>query len=388
MVIKNGLVYQENKTFLKKDLYILNGIIVDKEFYTDHQNIDNLTNYNAELDAEGLYVIPGLIDIHSHGAVGEDFSDGDLEGLKRLLSYEYSHGITSYCPTSMSLEKDTLLSVFHAMKDWQDEPGLSNVIGLNMEGPFLDVDKKGSHRSECLLNPDVDFFRKCNEESGKRIRLVTLSPNLKNSMDFIKELKDEVVISLGHTSADYETTKEALKCGASHITHLFNAMNQMQHRNPGPIPAAAEDDNCYAELICDGVHVHPSMIKAAFSLFPDKIVLISDSIRAAGMEIGTYDLGGQKVFLKKLPLPDDKGNVVFRNVAKLDDGTIAGSVANLFECMKYAISIGISPEEAIAAATMNPAKSIGIYDTIGSLSPGKKADILLLDQNYKLLQII
>ena len=118
MVIKNGLVYQENKTFLKKDLYILNGIIVDKEFYTDHQNIDNLTNYNVELDAEGLYVIPGLIDIHSHGAVGEDFSDGDLEGLKRLLSYEYSHGITSYCPTSMSLEKDTLLSVFHAMKDW------------------------------------------------------------------------------------------------------------------------------------------------------------------------------------------------------------------------------------------------------------------------------
>ena len=130
------------------------------------------------------------------------------------------------------------------------------------------------------------------------------------------------------------------------------------------------------------------MIKAAFSLFPDKIVLISDSIRAAGMEIGTYDLGGQKVFVKKIPQPDDKGNVVFRNVAKLDDGTIAGSVANLFECMKYAISIGISPEEAIAAATMNPAKSIGIYDTIGSLSPGKKADILLLDQNYKLLQII
>lgn len=225
------------------------------------------------------------------------------------------------------------------------------------------------------MAPDVDFFRRCNQACENRIRLVTLAPNVEGAMEFIRELHNEVSISLGHTGADYETAKEALKAGATHVTHLFNAMMPLGHRAPGLIGAAAEDENCMAELICDGIHVHGSMVRAAFKLFPGRIVLISDSMRAAGMEDGTYDLGGQQV-------------TVNGKLATLSDGTIAGSATNLYDCMRTAVSFGIPMEEAIAAATMNPARSICIYDRVGSLTPGKQADVILADENLELVKVV
>lgn len=365
MIINNGLVFQEDKTFLQTDLYIKDGYIVPTSTDDDEEVID----------AEGMYVLPGLIDVHSHGAVGHDFSDGNVDGLREILAYEYAHGITTYCPTSMTLEKDTLLEIFHSVKDWKHEEGLSHLAGINMEGPFLDPAKKGAHREECILAPDVDFFRMCNENSGGRIKLLTLAPNTPKALDFINSLKGEVVISLGHTSADYDTAKAALATGAHHITHLFNAMNPLNHRSPGLIAAGSENEHCNAEMICDGIHIHESMIKAAFKLFPGRIVLISDSMRATGMKNGTYDLGGQQV-------------TVDGRLATLADGTIAGSATNLFDCMRTAISFGIPMEEAIAAATMNPAKSIGIYHETGSLTVGKRADILLVDKEFNLIRVI
>ncbi len=366
MIIKNGNVFQEDKTFQVKDIYIEKGKIVSgPEQATDSE----------EIDAAGLYVLPGLVDVHSHGAVGCDFSDGDPEGLKKILAYEYSCGVTSYCPTSMTLEKESILKIFHGMKDWKDEEKASAVAGINMEGPFLDTAKKGAHRAECIIPPDVDFFRECNAACGNKIRLVTLAPNMEGALDFIKELKDETVISLGHSDADYDTSAKAFREGANHVTHLFNAMKPMGHRDPGLIAAASEDENCMAELICDGIHIHPSAVRAAFKLFPRRIVLISDSMRATGMEDGSYDLGGQQV-------------TVNGNLATLANGTIAGSVTNLYKGMCNAIAFGIPLGEAVAAATMNPAKSIGIYDKVGSLTPGKKADILLVDKNMKIMQII
>ena len=419
MIIRNGFVYQEDKCFVKKDLYVENGRIVEsREQVTD----------TVEVEAEGLLVIPGLIDIHSHGAMGCDFSDGSAEGLKKILSYEYAHGITSYCPASMTLEKEKLLSVFRMAKGWRDGEGMSHLAGIYMEGPFLDIRKGGAHRKECILPADVDFFRKCNEACGNIIRVVTLSPGGagecrgdggegirgreesirdrgagvrereesirdrgvgvrekeddrseretagKKGMAFIRELHKEVVISLGHTAADYDTAKEALAAGARQVTHLFNAMMPLAHRAPGLIGAASEDQHCMAELICDGIHVHESMVRAAFKLFPGRIVLISDSMRAAGMGDGIYDLGGQQVEVKG-------------HVAMLADGTIAGSVSNLYDCMCMAVSFGIPMGEAIAAATMNPARSIGMYDQIGSLQPGKRADIILMDENLKRVNI-
>lgn len=366
MIIKNGLVYQENKTFLKKDIYTEKGRIAeDPSQVTDHRVID----------AAGLYVLPGFIDIHSHGAVGYDFSDGSPKGLKEILKYEYSQGITSYCPTSMTVETEKLKEIYRSVKNWQDEEGMSHIAGFNMEGPFLDPSKKGAHREECILSPDVDFFRECNESCGNLIRLVTLAPNMPEAMDFIRELKNETVISLGHTSADYETSREAFENGASHVTHLFNAMNPLSHRAPGLIGAAAERKDCYAELICDGIHIHESMIRAAFRLFPERIVLISDSMRATGLENGTYDLGGQEV-------------TVNGRLATLKNGTIAGSVTNVFIGMRNAVSFGIPLEEAIAAVTVNPAKSIGIYSQAGSLTPGKRADILLVDDQLNLVKVL
>lgn len=366
MIIKNGIVFREDKTFVKEDLYIENGRIAE--------SVDQVTD-TTEIDAAGLYVLPGLVDIHSHGAVGRDFSDNDIEGLHEILQYEYSHGITTYCPTSMTLQKEKICKIFCMMENWQDRKGMSHVAGINMEGPFLDDAKKGAHLQEYILPPDISFFRECNQLCKNRIRLVTLAPNMEGAMEFIREIKDEVTISLGHSAADYDTARQAFEAGACHVTHLFNAMNPLEHRAPGLIGAAAENEACVAELICDGIHVHESMVRAAFKLFPGRIALISDSMRATGMADGTYDLGGQQVHVNG-------------KLATLSNGTIAGSATNLYDGMCNAVAFGIPLEEAIAAASMVPAKSIGIFDKVGSLTPGKRADVILADKNLKLRKVI
>ena len=194
-------------------------------------------------------------------------------------------------------------------------------------------------------------------------------------MKFIDELKNETVISLGHSGADYDTAKAALNAGACHVTHLYNAMNPLGHRAPGLIAAAAEMEGCVAELICDGIHVHESMVRAAFKLFPGRIELISDSMRATGMADGTYDLGGQQV-------------TVNGRLATLSDGTIAGSVTNVFDGMRNAVAFGIPLEEAITAVTVTPAKSIGIFNEIGSITPGKRADVILVDKKLNLVKVL
>lgn len=366
MIIKNGIVFREDKAFIKEDLCIESGRIVE--------SINQVAD-TTEIDASGLYVLPGLVDIHSHGAVGHDFSDNNIEDLHEILQYEYSHGITTYCPTSMTLKKEKICRIFCMMENWQDQKGLSHVAGINMEGPFLDAAKKGAHLQEYILPPDIGFFRECNQLCKNMIRLVTLAPNMEGAMEFIRELKNEVTISLGHSAADYDTAKQAFEAGACHVTHLFNAMNPLEHRAPGLIAAAAENETCVAELICDGIHVHESMVRTAFKLFPGRIALISDSMKATGMADGTYDLGGQQVHVNG-------------KLATLSDGTIAGSATNLYDGMCNAVAFGIPLEEAVAAASMVPAKSIGIFDEVGSLTPGKRADVILADKNLKLIKVI
>lgn len=366
MIIKNGLVFGEDKTFSKHDLYVENGVIVE--------NASQVTD-KTEIDAEGLCVLPGLIDVHSHGACGCDFSDADVEGLKKILRFQRAHGVTSYCPTSMTLPKAQLKGIFATAVDAGEAPDQAHVAGINMEGPFLDPRKKGAHVEEYIIPPDIAFFRDCNESCNHMIKLVTLAPNTEGAMDFIHALANETYVSLGHTSAGYDTAKKAIEAGAHHVTHLYNAMMHLEHREPGLIGAAAEDPACMVELISDGIHIHESVVRATFALFPGRVVLISDSMRATGMENGTYDLGGQQV-------------TVVGKLATLADGTIAGSATNLYDCMLTAIRFGIPREEAIAAATMNPAKSIGIYDKTGSLTPGKQADILLTDQALKLVRVL
>lgn len=366
MIIKGGKVFQEDGSFLEQAIYINDHRLVDKAEYQDDGEV---------IDAEGLLVLPGLVDIHSHGAAGEDFSDGNPEGLKKILQYEKRCGITSYCPTSMTFPKERLRQIFASIKGAQTEDG-ATVVGINMEGPFLDPAKKGAHVEKWIAAPDVAFVRELNQDADGLVRLVTLAPNMDGAEEFIKEMHEEVCISLGHTAADYDCASRAMKLGAHHVTHLYNAMQPFGHRAPGLIGAAMDDPECMVELICDGYHIHPSAIRAAFRMFgPERVILISDSMRATGMENGTYELGGQEVTVK-----DRK--------AVLKDGTLAGSATNLYGCMCKAVEFGIPLEQAIMAATANPARSIGIFDRVGSIRIGKQADLLLVSKNLELKRVI
>lgn len=364
MIIKGGKVFQENGAFEEQTLYI-----------RDHKLVEPFEADETEevIDAAGLCILPGLVDIHSHGAYGRDFSDGDGEGLKEILRYEKRSGITSYCPTSMTLPKDRLREIFQSIEEVEDG---ATVVGINMEGPFLDPGKKGAHVEEWIAAPDAEFVRELNKAADGKIRLITLAPNVAGAMEFIREMHDEVCISLGHTGADYECASEAMEMGAHHVTHLYNAMKPLAHREPGLIGAAVDDPQCMVELICDGYHIHPSVVRTTFRMFgAERVVLISDSMRAAGMENGTYELGGQEVTVK-----DRK--------AILADGTLAGSATNLFDCMRKAIEFGVPKDQAIFAATRNPAVSIGIYDRVGSVTVGKEADLLLVTEDMELKRVI
>lgn len=366
MIIRNGRVFGEDGIFETRDIYIENHKIVEA--------IEEVTD-GSVYDAAGCLVIPGLVDIHSHGAYGHDFSDGDTKGLETILRYEKSRGITSYCPTSMTLPMEQLLKIFATAREARQTQDMARIAGINMEGPFIDVDKKGAHVAEYIAAPDVDMFRTCNAASGNKIKLVTLAPNVAGAQEFIERVREEVMVSIGHTAADYETAAAAMEAGAHHVTHLYNAMPPFAHRDPGVIGAAADDPKCMVELISDGYHIHPSVVRATFRLFgSERVVLVSDSMMATGMENGEYELGGQKVIMR-----DGK--------ATLENGTLAGSATDLMGCMKMAISFGVPVEDAVLAATRNPAVSIGIYEQVGSITPGKAADLLILDENLELVKV-
>ena len=340
MIIKGASVFCEDGTFQVKDVFVEDHKIVATEAEVSDKTV---------VDANGYKLIPGLVDVHSHGACGHDFCDCDVEGVKEILRFEKAHGITSYCPTSMTLSKEMLVDIFATAKEADGIADGARVIGINMEGPFIAPEKKGAQNGAYIQAPSAETFRACQQASGGLIKLVTLAPEMEGSVEFIKELKDEVHISVGHTTADYDTAKAAFEAGADHVTHLYNAMPPLNHRAPGVIGAAADNDHVYAELI-------------------------SDSMMACGMENGEYELGGQKVFMK-----DRK--------ATLADGTIAGSATCLYDCMKIAMSFDIPEADAIFAATRNPAKSIGVYDRVGSISVGKEADMLRVDDEDHLKQV-
>lgn len=366
MIIKNGLVFEESGHFTERDIYV----------DAAHKITAHPTANDSEIiDAQGLYVLPGLVDVHVHGAVGYDFCDGNPEGLKQIASYFKANGITSFCPTSMSLPIEDLKHIFESANTLPTQKEYAKIAGIHMEGPFISVGKKGAQKESHICFPDVDTFRRLNEACNNQIRLITMAPEAPCAMDFIDQLKDTVVISLGHSEANYNTASRAFEAGARHVTHLFNGMMPLHHRDPGIIGAAADNSNVMVELICDGIHIHPSVIRMVFDIFgTERVILISDAIRATGMEDGIYELGGQEVTKRG-------------NTAALQDGTLAGSATNLFDCMKKAVSFGIPLEAAIRAATLNPAKSIHA-EHIGSLSVGKEADILLVDKELNLVQVI
>lgn len=381
IIIKNGLVFNQDGTFTKRDVFIHDDIIVNS------CNLNKNITY-TEINANNNYVIPGFIDTHIHGAVGHDFCDNNIEGLKNIAKYLRSIGVTSFCPTSMTLEKDLLKEIFKTAnidlndlnkenKEYSNKE-YSNIVGIHMEGPFLSSEKKGAQNAKYLSSPQIKIFEELNSACNNIIKIITLAPEYESSLDFIKEINKnykDISISIGHTTADYELAIKSIEYGANRATHLYNAMQPFSHREPAVVGACFDNPNCFVELISDGIHVHPSMIRATFKLFQDRVVLVSDAMMAMGMPNGNYELGKQEVIVK-----DKK--------ALLKDGTIAGSATDLISCVKKAIEFGINFGDAIKAGTVTPAKSIGIYDKVGSIDIGKNADILIVDQDLNIKKII
>lgn len=330
------------------------------------------------VDLCGAKVIPGLIEVHSHGNSGADFSDGDYEGLKTMAAYYAKVGVTSFAPASMTLPYEQLAKAFANAKRLSDErpEGLSVIRGIQMEGPYFSYKKRGAQNAEYLKEPDFEGFRALYEGCGGMVKIVDVAPELPGAAEFVEKAKELCTVSVAHTDSDYDHAKAAFDAGATHLTHLYNAMPGIHHRNPGVIPAAVESKKVRAELICDGFHIHPASVRLAFSMFgKERMILVSDSGRCCGMEEGSrFDLGGQFAWLRG-------------GVAKLEDGTIACSATNLYKCLVNAISFGIPEEDAIRACTYNPACAIGADKIVGSIENGKQADFLICNEDYSNIRV-
>lgn len=368
MIIKNASVYTPEHKFERQDIVIRSERIV--------QDISPLPDEEI-IDASGLLALPGLVDIHLHGAVGHDFCDADETSIAKIADFEAKNGILAICPATMTYDENTLCRIMETAAAHKNGFG-SDLVGINMEGPFISAQKMGAQNPRYLHAPDINMFYRLQKRANGLIKLLDIAPEESGAMDFIKTASKNVRISLAHTCADYETAKAAFRSGASHMTHLYNAMPPIGHRAPGPIVAALEE-NARVELIADGIHVHPAMVRFTFNIFgADRVVLISDSMMACGLPNGQYALGGQAVTVKD-----------FRCTLTDSPETIAGSATCLFDCMRRAVTdMGIPLEAAIRAATENPAKCIGVENDYGSLSIGKFGNVVLTDSDLHIRYVI
>ena len=376
MIIRNVKVYTESKTFEDGAIMIRNGVFDQVLTGPDSAGADD----SEILDGEGCYAIPGLIDLHFHGCMGDDFCDGSKEAIARIAKYEASIGVTAIAPATMTLPADELEEILKVAAEYKKEASEgADLIGINMEGPFISPAKKGAQDERNIVPCDTDMCHRFLDASEGLVKFVGIAPEQsEKSIDFIEKMKGKVNISLAHTDADYDTAKAAFDAGANHAVHLYNAMPAFTHRAPGVVGAVSDSEHVMAEIICDGVHIHPSVVRATFKMMgADRMILISDSMRATGMPDGRYTLGGLDV------------DVVGNRATLVSDGALAGSATNLMDCMRTAVKkMGIPLETAVACATMNPAKSLGVYDQYGSIKAGKKADVVLLDKELNLKMVI
>ena len=377
MIIDHVKVFTEDKKFTDGGIVIKNGTI--EQVYTEGKRPQT---EDEVLDGKGMYAIPGLIDLHFHGCKGDDFCDGSRDAIARIAEYEASVGVTAIAPATMTLPIEELEQILRVAAEYKKGPHSkkeADFVGINMEGPFISPAKKGAQDERNIIPCDVKVCERFLEVSEGLVKFMGIAPEeSENAVSFIEAVKDKVNVSLAHTNADYDTAMAAFNAGADHAVHLYNAMPAFTHRAPGVIGAVYDSKHVMAEIICDGVHIHPAAVRATFEMMgEDRMILISDSMRAAGMPDGSYTLGGLDV------------NVVGNRATLASDGAIAGSVTNLMDCMKTAVkTMNIPLETAVACATINPAKSLGIDAEYGSIRAGKKAHIVLMDQELNVQQVI
>ena len=332
MIIKNARIYTPEHTFKTGDLTIRDGRIAFGAPPLEGEEV---------LDANGAYALPGLVDIHFHGAVGHDFCDADEAGLQAIADFEASKGVLAICPATMTFSEEILNGIMDVAAAHKNGQG-ADLVGINMEGPYI------------------------------------VAPEEPGNLDFIRDCHNEVCISIAHTCTDYDTAKAAFAAGASHMTHLYNAMPGITHRAPGPIIAALED-GADVELITDNVHIHPAVVRFTFNTFgDDHVILIADSMMACGLPDGAYSLGGQAVTVRGP-----------RATLTEHPDTIAGSATCLYDCMRRAVcEMGVPLESAVRAATENPARSIGVDADYGSLAAGRYGNVVLADDDLNILAVV
>ncbi|MBS5725991.1 MAG: N-acetylglucosamine-6-phosphate deacetylase [Clostridiales bacterium] len=328
------------------------------------------------IDAAGMYVAPGLLDMHIHGYAGEDTSDAKEDGLLKMCRALAENGVTSWCPTTMTVAKEEILAAFdtvrkvHARTDCYG----AKVLGVNCEGPFINPSKKGAQAEEHILRPDAKFIL----DNADIVRVFTIAPEMDGGLECIREVYEDgrVLVSMGHTGATYEEAMAGIQAGVRHATHLFNAMTPLMHRNPGVVGAALSSDNVSCELIADTFHVNKGLFGLVAKIKKDKLCLITDCMRAGGMPDGTYTLGGQPVHKTGIK-------------CLLEDGTIAASVLKLNEAVRNLYeNTELTIAQAVACASLNPAKALKVDDKIGSLEAGKCADIIIFDDQFNIQKTI
>ena len=339
---------------------LLNGVLTD--ITVDNGKILSIGKTDLDgIDFGGAKIYPGLIDTHSHSCIGHDTMDGDLE---LMADFELSRGTTTWYPTTMTMSEEDIIKATSQNIDFGHG---ASIPGFHMEGPFINVKYKGAQNEDFIIPPSMDLFNKC-----KNIKKVTVAPETEGAMEFIRECP--AVVSLGHTDTDYDTAMAAFEAGARSLTHTYNAMPGIHHRAPGPIGAGSEHGEVYAELICDGKHIHKASVKMLIKIFGyDKVILISDSMLATGLGDGEYMFGGQ---------PID----VINGTALTKTGHLAGSTSTLFDCVKMAISFGIPEELAVKMATENPARLMGLNK--GKIEVGYDADFIIVDEDFNLIRAI
>ena len=366
------------KSVINGKIVLKNGVLENKVIVFDKKIIDvcdEVPNNCEVIDAKGNYICPGLIDIHIHGCKGFDTMDEDENAVEVISKGILENGVTSFLPTSMTMSPERIYKAFDNIKKVKesDTKG-AKILGAHMEGPFINEKYKGAQNPKYIHKPSFDFIK----DYTDIIRLISYSPEMDDNLEFTKKVKKEtdIVLSICHSDASYSTGKEAKDLGVTNITHLFNGMTPLNHRNPGIVGLGLMSD-MYCELIADKIHINPELFQFVIdSKGKDKLVLITDCMRAGCMPDGEYDLGGQTVYVKN-------------NSARIKNGSLAGSVLTLNKAVyNFKENTNLNIYEAINLASLNPAKSMNIDSKKGSLEIGKDADIAIFNENMDCLATI